>query len=50
MKKDELTRILNKHPKNSSNLDNDLIAQSSSAIDENSTAMQSSFAINYAND
>ncbi|CAG8548399.1 13054_t:CDS:2, partial [Dentiscutata heterogama] len=42
MKEDELTRILNKHPKDSSNLGDDLIAQSSSAIDENSTAMQSS--------
>ncbi|CAG8743645.1 20270_t:CDS:2, partial [Racocetra persica] len=63
MKEDELTRILNKrkiHPKDSSNLDEDLITQSSSAIeeeedliamqsssaiDENSTAMQSSSAI-----
>ncbi|CAG8465645.1 14585_t:CDS:2 [Cetraspora pellucida] len=65
MKEDELTRILNKqkiHPKDSSNLDEDLIVQSSSAIekdliamqsssaiDENSTAMQSSSAIDYAN-
>ncbi|CAG8773750.1 23950_t:CDS:2, partial [Dentiscutata erythropus] len=52
MKEDELTRILNKrkiHLKDSSNLDEYLIAQSFSAIDENSTAMQSSSAIDYAN-
>ncbi|CAG8829299.1 23895_t:CDS:2, partial [Gigaspora margarita] len=63
--KDELTKILNKrkiHPKDRSNLGEDLITQSSSAIeevliamqssstiDENSTAMQSSSAIDYAN-
>ncbi|CAG8804068.1 18070_t:CDS:2, partial [Dentiscutata erythropus] len=45
MKEDELTRILNKqkiHPKDSSNLDEDLIVQLFSAIEKDLIAIQSS--------